>query len=386
MAMPTDMKTTLANLFAAVAMTLCVPASFAAAPSATAAYDFQFHGDILGALQALQALDPELRVLPPIGRPVPVPVNVAVAKGSAVDVLRQLGEQGGNQVDVVYANASNQVRLIFRTSPDAPAMTSTAEVPSVPKKPLKVSPVQAENDVLRFPFGMGIPTLVCAPLRACDIELQPGEKITNPVIGDSVRWVSAFSTSGEGDTATPHVTVKPLHAGLKTNMQIFTNRRVYKIDLESSDTKHMPAIGFYYPHDMAQSWARNVNAAQKAEQDEDQRKIADMPLLRPDQLNFKYSIDGDSNVAWYPVRAFDDGTRVYIQMNPGMKSSEAPALVLIGKDGNSELVNYRVKGSYYIVDKLFDRAALIVGVGRNQTKVEIRKDGGGFFGWLGGGN
>ncbi|WP_404995457.1 P-type conjugative transfer protein TrbG [Cupriavidus pauculus] len=361
------------------------PACANATPAVPAAYDFQFQGDILGAVQALQAMDPTLRVMTPIGRPVPVPVNVA-ATGGTMEALRQIGEQGGNQVDVIYANASNQVSLVFRSSPTAPALSSAPEPAPAARKPVKVSAVQAENDVQRFPYGMGIPTLVCMPLRACDIELQPGEKITNPVLGDSVRWITAFSTSGEGDTATPHVTVKPLDANLATNLQIFTNRRVYKLNLESSANRHMAAIGFYYPQDMAKTWEKNVNAARKEAQDEDQRKVSDMPLLRPDQLNFKYTIDGDNRLAWYPIRAFDDGSRVYIQMNPGMNSSEAPALVLIGKDGNSELVNYRVKSGYYIVDKLFDKAALIVGVGRDQTKVEISKGSGGFFGWLGGGN
>jgi len=40
-----------------------------------------------------------------------------------------------------------------------------------------------------FAFGAGLPTVVCAPLRVCLIELQPGEKLVGePQIGDSVRW------------------------------------------------------------------------------------------------------------------------------------------------------------------------------------------------------
>jgi type IV secretory pathway VirB9-like protein len=69
-------------------------------------------------------------------------------------------------------------------------------------------------------------------------------------------------------------------------------------------------------------------------------------------------------------------------MPPSMKSNEAPALVLIDNAGKSALVNYRVRGSYYIVDKLFDRAALIVGVGNDQQKVDITRKTGGVFSWL----
>jgi type IV secretion system protein VirB9 len=42
------------------------------------------------------------------------------------------------------------------------------------------------------------------------------------------------------------------------------------------------------------------------------------------------------------------------------------------QDNRADLVNYRVKGSYYIVDRLFDRAQLRFGE-TPQTIVEIDK-------------
>ncbi len=71
------------------------------------------------------------------------------------------------------------------------------------------------------------------------------------------------------------------------------------------------------------------------------------------------------------MRVFDDGSKTFIQFPPGLKSSEAPAL-FVSSDGNTQLVNYRVKGDYYIVDRLFDEARLIVGE-QDQIVVEIRK-------------
>jgi type IV secretion system protein VirB9 len=35
------------------------------------------------------------------------------------------------------------------------------------------------------------------------------------------------------------------------------------------------------------------------------------------------------------------------------------------------MVNYRVAGNTYVVDKVLDRAVLLSGVGRTQAKVEI---------------
>ena len=36
-------------------------------------------------------------------------------------------------------------------------------------------------------------------------------------------------------------------------------------------------------------------------------------------------------------------------------------------------MNYRVRLPYYVVDRLFDTAVLIVGVGRHQDRVTIRR-------------
>jgi type IV secretory pathway VirB9-like protein len=44
--------------------------------------------------------------------------------------------------------------------------------------------------------------------------------------------------------------------------------------------------------------------------------------------------------------------------------------VVKGPNG-SEMVNYRVKDNMYIVDRLFDRAALLLGSGKHQTKVDL---------------
>ncbi|NBW42184.1 hypothetical protein EBR25_14525, partial [bacterium] len=62
-----------------------------------------------------------------------------------------------------------------------------------------------------------------------------------------------------------------------------------------------------------------------------------------------------------PVRVFDDGKKTYFQMPNEMSVAEAPVLFLIDEHGEPMLVNYRVKGVYYIVDRLFQRAQMRVG-------------------------
>ena len=88
------------------------------------------------------------------------------------------------------------------------------------------------------------------------------------------------------------------------------------------------------------------------------------------------AIEGD-NVPWRPERAFDDGRQVFIQFPPGIGQGEMPPLFIIGPEGNtSQLVNYRVRGNYMIVDRLFAAGELRLGGGKTQKRVQIvRTDG-----------
>ena len=61
-------------------------------------------------------------------------------------------------------------------------------------------PAPGPDGRVLFAFGAGLPTVVCAPLRVCLIELQAGERLVGePQIGDSVRWNVAPATYGKGD-------------------------------------------------------------------------------------------------------------------------------------------------------------------------------------------
>jgi len=72
---------------------------------------------------------------------------------------------------------------------------------------------------------------------------------------------------------------------------------------------------------------KNADSAAKAQQDagadpqgSDSGNVVKVSNVDPVQLNFMYTV-GRPNVLWRPIRAFDDGSHVYIQMPPGMKSS-----------------------------------------------------------------
>ncbi|WP_110332620.1 TrbG/VirB9 family P-type conjugative transfer protein, partial [Nitrosomonas eutropha] len=144
----------------------------------------------------------------------------------------------------------------------------------------------------------------------------------------------------------------------------------YTIKLASTKNDWMPILSFDYPDDIQREWAayhlRKTQVVQTNTMPATGQNLA--------ALDFNYNLSGD-NPSWKPVRIYTDGIKTYIQF-PSTHFNESPALLSLGNSGDEELVNYRLIGDRYVVDKVLDRAALIVGVGLSQTKVEIiRKEG-----------
>jgi len=219
-----------------------------------------------------------------------------------------------------------------------------------------------------YPFAEGvIYRLFAAPERVSDIALQPGETLSAVAAGDTVRWTVGDTTSGSGDTKRTHILVKPFSVGLSTNLIITTDRRVYRVQLTSRAGAAMAAISWSYPADELLAQARQREAAEAA------RPVsADVAIER---LDFAYEISGD-RPAWRPIRAFDDGRQSWIEFPPAIASGEAPPLFILGDDGEAELVNYRMAGNFYVVDRLFAAAELRLG-GKKQKVVRITRSASG---------
>jgi len=205
--------------------------------------------------------------------------------------------------------------------------------------------------------------VLTAPEAVTDILLQPGETLGSVAAGDTARWVVGDTTSGSGTEKRAHVLVKPIAIGLTTNLVIATDRRTYHITLTSSAGPAMSAISWTYPQDTLLALKRATDAA-----------VAATPIaaaLDIDQLHFNYVITGDK-VPWKPLRAFDDGKQTYIELPAGLGSTDAPPLFVIGDKGAAELVNFRLRGRYYVVDRLFDIAEMRLGT-KHQQVVRIAR-------------
>ncbi len=209
------------------------------------------------------------------------------------------------------------------------------------------------NAVQVYPFTDGaIYRVITAPERVTDIALQPGETLVAVASGDTVRWVIGDTTSGSGTEKRTHILVKPFSAGLSTNLVITTDRRSYHIALTSGMTTAMAALSWTYPQDALIALKRAAAATEAA---------APVAVgIEVERLHFNYAVSGD-RPAWRPFRAFDDGRQTFIEFPATLAVGEAPPIFLVDEKGEAQLVNYRVKGRFYVVDRIFDVAELRLG-------------------------
>jgi len=272
-------------------------------------------------------------------------------------------------------NAESAVPAGFKPKTDVQLTVTAQEAVQMSEKWMDEhnQPAVGRDGRVLYSYGAGLPTVVCAPLRVCMIELQSGEKLVGePHIGDSVRWNLSPAMYGTGASATPVIVLKPQGPGLDTNLLITTDRRAYYLRLLSKPDDYVARVGFAYPDDDDNERKWQQQLAEQKDQQARSARIAELAPNAVESMFFNYRLKGDDSIL--PVRVFDDGRKTYIQISQTAKNREAPVLVVIGPDGKQEMVNYRVKDDMYIVDRLFDKAELILGSGKKARKVEIARE------------
>jgi len=230
-----------------------------------------------------------------------------------------------------------------------------------------------QGSFVTFPYGHSQPTLTCTVLRACVIELEPGESVLSRISGDTERWEITPAPAGP-DGRTLLIVVKPRDCDITTNLVLATDRRLYDLTLDSPpcrgratnpQTSYARHVRFYYPDETLARWA--LPAAPPP------ARVAPDVL----SLNFGYRVKKDHAFPWAPAHVFDDGAHVYIKLPPEARHAEAPVLFVLESDGSRILINYSVVGGdTYVTDRLFDRAVLVADVDGVERRVRIeRMDG-----------
>lgn len=260
-------------------------------------------------------------------------------------------------------------------------LSKIKETPEAPDPKVRVAQANAAarvqprragyiNAVQIYPFTEGaLYQVYASPGEITDIALQEGEQLvgSGPVAaGDTVRWIIGDTESGVGASKKTHIMVKPTRPDLMTNLVINTDRRTYHLELRATEKTYMASVSWQYPQDELIALRRRNTAVEEA-----------MPVdtgVDLGSLNFRYAIEGDA-APWRPLRAFDDGRKVYIEFPRGISQGEMPPLFVIGASGNSQLVNYRVRGHHMVIDRLFAAAELRFGSDDQRVVRIVRSDG-----------
>jgi type IV secretion system protein VirB9 len=141
------------------------------------------------------------------------------------------------------------------------------------------------------------------------VELAPDEQIENVAVGDSGAWQVTANRRGD------RLFIKPLQAGVTTNMTVITNARVYAMDLVplySPSPEMAYTVRYRYP-----------------EAAEEETAEASEPALEG-----RYRLSGARQLR--PSRIGDDGTHTFIEWPA---EATLPAVYGVDSAGNERLLN-----------------------------------------------
>lgn len=172
------------------------------------------------------------------------------------------------------------------------------------------------------------------------IEFSDDEKIQTVSIGDSLAWM--VNPSGN------RLFLKPIEQNALTNMTVITDKYSYLFELHAEETQDIRAadmvfvVRFIYP----QSDSGAIDYTQYEAFPDIERDA--------ERYNFNYTIRGSQVIE--PIRIFDDGNWTYFEFRD--QNAELPAFFHVDGAGNEQLLNFRKRGNYLVVERVSSRFTL----------------------------
>jgi type IV secretion system protein VirB9 len=159
-----------------------------------------------------------------------------------------------------------------------------------------------------------------APGYQLTVEFAADEQIESVAVGDSAAWQVTPNRRGD------HLFVKPVQAGVSTNMTVVTSARVYLFELAplfapSPDMAY--TVRFRYP-----APAAAAEQEQAGPRVEGHYKVSGARALRPSRIG-------------------DDGTHTYIEWP---RERALPAVYALNEQGAESLVNGAMRDDLFVID------------------------------------
>ncbi len=207
------------------------------------------------------------------------------------------------------------------------------------------------NSIMNFDYISGaLYQIYSAPLSVTDIQFQENEHIVAVGAGDTARWQVSKTYSGLGASRREHLLVKPLEEDLTNGLVVTTDLRTYHMVLNSTAKTYMASVSWRYPD--SDGLITNFEDDDSVDNSSDPMSGVDLSRM---SFNYQIKLLKGKAQDWYPKIVFHDGSKTYIKF--GSNVQDVPSLFIM--DGkNAEIVNYRVHGNYYIVDRVVYQAQL----------------------------
>ncbi len=165
------------------------------------------------------------------------------------------------------------------------------------------------------------------------IEFAADETIQTVSIGDSIAWLV--------DPSKDRLFIKPIEQDAMTNMTVITDKHTYHFELHARETESIDdrdmifVMRFVYPEDDMASMGYGMDT------------VPDF-MSEPERFNFNYTIQGPDLIS--PLRIFDDGEFTYFEFRD--KNADIPAVFYVDAQGNEELINFRMRDNYLVVERV----------------------------------
>ena len=179
-----------------------------------------------------------------------------------------------------------------------------------------------------------------------DLTLKKGEKISFVGGGDTSSWAVEKNIID----GVPHIYIKPTVETSTTNLIITTNKRSYQLILNTSS--------FYNP---MVTW--NYGEEEFAENNLRANEIGNING-NIENLNFNYKISGKFDGK---IIVFDDGEKTILKFEKFPQNLPSVFIKNHNKKGLT-LVNYKIRGNCYILDRIADEIELRMSEKENFSK------------------
>ena len=193
-----------------------------------------------------------------------------------------------------------------------------------------------------------------------DIILHQGENFISAIGGDTKQWMIDKARVGN----VTHIYIKPLVNSARTDIIINTDKRSYHFLVTATDY-YNPIVNFNITKEIDAQKKKKIKKLNEPTKEEKEfmtifteSKNGEVVLK---DMNYKYKIKANNKRLAEdicPKKVFDDGVRTYIEMPKNRY--DLPVLYNVDVLDNKKLtlVNYRIKGKYYIADRVFNHARL----------------------------